>query len=287
MPPSGIGRHAASLEEVTHSQTTDKDRDHRAPRSDPRTEQYHGTEQDSQCRGLTERARDKAEEGIESRPITHRTRRSEFLQSRSTRNAIDLGTHHRPIRVPHLLTRDLRRVGEEYEGTRQKCGVEDIHTRTTEDLLTEDHGEGRSQTHHPERGRDGHHHRNQKTRDEEALVDLMITNLSEVELNGQTDDIRNGHHRQDTHQTVEEGHQTLQTYLSTRPVATEQECGDQCYDYHDHRALHIVAVADMSTLRGGRIGNEQEGLKTLESRMQETELTPLGEGRLHFIYQVS
>ena len=63
--------------------------------------------------------------------------------------------------------------------------------------------------------------------------------------------------------------------LVTGVVHTEQQCGNQCQHYHNHSTLHIVAVADMSTLLSRGVRHEQEGLETLESRMKCAELTAL------------
>ena len=192
--------------------------------------------------------------------------------------------HHRPVGIPDRLTRHRRSVSEEGEGTRQQRGIEDVHTRTAEDLLTEDHGESRRKSHHPERGRHRHDHRDQQTRNEEALVDLVAARLCESELDAQTHDIRNADHRQHTHQTVEESREALQSDLDARIVATEEERRHQRHDDHDHRTFHVVAVADMRALRGSGVGYEEERFECIERRLQKAQFASFGEGGLDIIH---
>ncbi len=212
-----------------------------------------------------------------------RTARRERLQCRCARYGV--GTVDRSI--PYLLARHLRGVGEECECTRQERGVEYIHTRTAEDLLAEYDGEGRSQSHDPQRYVDGHNHRDQKTRNEKSLVDLVAARLREAELYGKTDDIRDDDQRQHFQKTEPERLEARHADLISDIVHAEQQGRNKSHNDHDHRSLHIVAVADMSTLGRGGIRHEEERFERIECRAEEAQLTPFGESRLHFIYQIT
>ena len=284
MIPGGIGRHAERLEEVTHRQSADEHRRHRAPRGDAREQEDGASEKDGQRRSLGERSGDEAQEGIQRR-VVHRAGRAELFEGRSAGDAVDLRAHHRPVGVPHRLTRHRRGVGEEGEGARQQRGVEDVHARTAEDLLAEDHGESRRQRDHPERRRHREDHRDQQTRDEETLVDLVAARLREPELDAQTHDIGNADHRQHADQSIEEGREAFESDLDARVVATEQKSRHQRRDDHDHRTFHVVAVADVRALRGRGVGYEEERLERIERRLQKAQLASLGEGGLDIVHE--
>ena len=111
----------------------------------------------------------------------------------------------------------------------------------------------------------------------------MAAGLGEAELDGQTHDVRHAHHREDADQTVEEGLEAVETHLRAGVIAAEQEGGHECQDHHDHRALHVVAVADVRTAHGGGVGHEKEGFERIEGRCEEAQLSPFGEGGLQIV----
>jgi len=224
---------------------------------------------------LAHAARDEAEEGVQIR-IAHRTRRRELFERRSPRHAVDS--------EPHLFTRHLRGVGEEDEGARQQRGVEYVHARTAEDLLAEDHGEGRTQRDHPQRRPHGHHHRDQQARNEEALVDFVAARLREGELDAQTHDVRHDDHRQHLQESEPESLPARHAHLITRVVHAEQQGRKQRDDHDDHRALHVVAVTDVRTLLRRGVRYEKERLERIEGRCEEREFAAFGEGRLQLVY---
>ena len=284
MPPRGIGRHAERLEQIAHGQSADEHRDHRAPRGDAREQQDGGADQDGQRRGFGERSGDESQKGVQRR-IGHCVGRRELLEGRGAGDAVDMRTHHRPVGIPDRLTRHRGGVGEKCEGTGQQRGVEDVHTRTAEDLLAEDHGESRRQSDHPERGRHRHDHRDQQTRDEETLVDLVAARLREPEFDAQTHDIRDADHRQHADQSVEEGLKAFESDLNARVVAAEEERRHQRHDDHDHRAFHVVAVADVRTLPGCGVGYEEERFERIERRLQKAQLPAFRERGLDIVHE--
>ena len=113
----------------------------------------------------------------------------------------------------------------------------------------------------------------------------MAARLREAELDAQTHDIGDADHRQHAHQTVEEGLEAREAHLHTRVETAEQEGRHQRQHDDDHRTLHVVAVADVRTLRGRRVGNEEEGLERIERRFQEAQLSALGEGGLDIVHE--
>ena len=278
MLPSGVGRHAECLEKVSHCQAADKDERHRAPRSDARKEQNRCADQNRQRRGFAHAAGNESQESVRRR-ITHRTTRSELFEGRSTRNSV--------VGEPDLLTRNKGRVGEKHECTRHQRGIEDIHTRTAEDLLAEDDGESRTQRDHPERRTDRHNHRDQQTRHEETFIDFVSALLGEKELDAQTDHVGNHDHRQHLEETEPKGCPAGHAHLVARIVHTEQQGRHQRHDHHDHRTLHIVAITDMGSSARGRIRHEKERFERIEGRCEERKLAAFGEGRLDFIYEFS
>ena len=212
---------------------------------------------------------------------------AELLEGRGAGDAVDLCAHHRPVGVPYGLTRHRGRVGEEGEGAGQQRRVEDVHARTAEDLLAEDYGEGRREGDHPQRRGNREDHRDQQSRHEESLVDFVSAGLCEAELDGKAHDVRHADHRKHADQTVEEGLEAFESDLRAGPPAAEQEGGHQRQHDHDHRTLHVVAVADMRALAGGGVGYEKECFEGLERRCQEAQLTPFGEGGLHLVNQIT
>ena len=284
MPPGGIFRHAERLEQIAHRQSAGEYRNHRAPRGDAREEQDGGADEDGQRRGLAERSGDESQEGVQRRE-SHRAGRAELLEGRGTGDAVNMRAHHRPVGIPHRFARHRGGVGEEREGAGQQRGVEDVHARTAEDLLAEDHGESRRKPDHPERGRYGEDHRDQEARNEESLVDLMAARLRESELDAQTHDIRNADHRQHADQSVEESLEAFQPDLNARVVATEEECRHQRHDDHDHRAFHVVAVADVRAFPGRGVGYEEERFERVERRFQKAQLPAFRERGLDIVHE--
>ena len=191
----------------------------------------------------------------------------EQLQSCSSRSTIG---------IPYRLTRHLGCVGKECKGTCQQRRVKDVHTRTTEYLLTDDNGKGRRECHDPAGNTDRHYQGNQKTRNEEALVDLVLTLLRKGELYRKTYNIRYNDVGKSLEEAIPEcGQHTLDAGKATYVVHTEQHCGHKSQNYNDHHTLDVVTVADMCALLCYGVRNIKECLEALECRVQETELTAL------------
>ena len=73
----------------------------------------------------------------------------------------------------------------------------------------------------------------------------------------------------------------------TRVIEPEQERRHQGDDHHDHRTLHVVAVAYVRALLRRGVRYEQECLERIERRLQEAQLATLGERGLDLIYQIA
>ena len=277
------------MEEIAHRQTADEHRDHRAPRSDAREEQDRRADQDRQRRSLAHAARNETEEGVHGR-IAHLARGAQVFERRCAGEAVHHALAGGHARDPHRRARHRGRIGEEGEGARQQRGIEDVHARTAEHLLAEDDGEGGRESHHPERNVHRHDHRDQQTRHQEALVDLVAAELGECELDAQTHDVRNddqGEHLEESEpeRSPEFGLYALREEMQvTRVIETEQKRRHQGDDHHDHRTLHVVAVADMRAFGSRRVGYEQERFERIERRFQEAQLATLGERGLELVY---
>ena len=83
------------------------------------------------------------------------------------------------------FTGHLLRVGEEEEGAGREGHVEDVHARAAEDLLGDEHGEGRGDGDHPQRDVDRHDERDEHAADEEALVDGVPVHARDDELDAE------------------------------------------------------------------------------------------------------
>jgi len=194
---------------------------------------------------------------------------------------------------PHRSARHRGRIGEEREGAGQQRGVEDVHTRTAEHLLAEDDREGRGQRHHPQRDVHRHDHRDQQARHKETFIDLVAAGLCEGELDAQADDVRNdddGQHLEEPEpeRSPEFGLYALREEMQvTRVIEPEQERRHQGDDHHDHRTLHVVAVAYVRAFLRRGVRYEQECLERIERRLQEAQLATLGERGLDLIYQIA
>ena len=192
---------------------------------------------------------------------------------------------------PDRLARHHRGIGEEGERTRHERGVEDVHARTAENLLAEYDGEGGRKGHHPQRNIHRHDHRDQQTRHQKALVDLMAAHLRESEFD--TEAHRIGDH--DDRQHLEEAeperspefgrHALREEVLVARIVESEQQRRQQRHDHHDHRTLHVVGVADVRAAGRRRVRNEKERLERIERRFEEAQLAPFGEGGLDLVHK--
>ena len=120
--------------------------------------------------------------------------------------------------------------------------------------------------------------------------------LCDCELDTEPDDIRNEYHRQHAHESVPpafEPHRLRygvgygSEVLVTDIIHAEQQGGQQGDNDDYHRTLQVVRIAYMTSPAGHRIRNEQERFKRIERRMQETELSALGERRFVFVYDFS
>ena len=189
MPPDH--RLARLLEDDSHQGTTHEYAQHRAPRGDAHPQQEDGTDGNGDDRGLTDRAGDEAEDivadtgiGIDALgDLSERSGCGEAVRQGVTQSEDRVLCH------PYGITRHLRRIGEGEEHTCSNGGIEDIHTRSTEDLLTEDDTEGAGQSQHPQRTSDRDNQRDDDTRYEITLLDLLTLPLGPGKLDAQTNDI--------------------------------------------------------------------------------------------------
>ena len=121
----------------------------------------------------------------------------------------------------------------------------------------------------------------------------MAAHLRETELDAEPDDVRNGDHRQHFEETEPErspelGHDVLRKEVLVPDVVhAEQQCRHQRDDDHNHRTLHVVAVADMGTAARRGVRYEEERFESVECRLQEAQFAALGERRLDLIYQIT
>ena len=138
VPP--FHRRACALEEKCQSSTTQEDAQHGAPRGDARPKQQDGTKGDSNDASLADRTRNEAANHVADRSVggnalTNLSKRCSSCKAVGQRVA---KPEDAVLSHPNLVTCHLRRIGEKQEHTGCDGGIEDVHTRTTEYLLTED-----------------------------------------------------------------------------------------------------------------------------------------------------
>ena len=73
--------------------------------------------------------------------------------------------------------------------------------------------------------------------------------------------------------------------LPATATQAEQERRHQRQHHHDHRTFHVVAVADVRTLHGRRVRDEEERFERIERRLQEAQFPAFRERGLDIIHQ--
>ena len=197
--------HTNVVEQQRHHCTADKHTEHRLPRGDTRPQQQDSTKCDGDNARLTDTSRNKtcnhiAQRGIYSMSGTHLSER------RSSRDTISnlVGTKAQNLfgRYPYRITCHLRRIREEKEHTCSHSHIEDVHTCSTKDFLRENHGEGASQSQHPQWTVDGYNHRNDNTADQIAFLYLLTFPLCPGKLYAKSHDVAHENLRQHSQETV-------------------------------------------------------------------------------------
>ena len=195
-----------------------------------------------------------------------------------------------------VVTRHDRGVREEKERARDERHVEDVHSRASENLLGEDDCKSRSDGEHPKRSVDGNNHRDDDTRDEEALMNFFVLPLCYSELDTQTDDIADDDLWQHSQEAVEEhtpeggilqlagSERVLITYV----VHTEEQRRHKRDDNERHDALAVDGIVHMCAAASScRVGHESERLEAIIKRTEGVELATLFEVRLYIVEKFS
>jgi len=253
MVPEGhfhIGIDGNKVEQNAHGGAAQKGGSHDFPAADAGDDQKKGADQDGQGRSLPDGTGNKSQKCIHHVEL-HITGGC-LSQNGSPRKGID-DFVSLPKGNPHLVARHLRRIGKEEKSTGYQRGIPDIHAGAPENLLAEDHGKGRRYRHHPQRGVNGHYHRDQHPGNQKTFVDLMTPRLGKNEFYTQSRDIRNNDHRKDFQETVKENPQEpgiaqlpdCLEMLESRIVHPEEERRNQRNDHKRHRPLQIDMVMDM------------------------------------------
>ena len=194
------------LEQDSQQATAYEDAAHGAPRSNARPQQEHGTQGNGYHGSLTNRTGDEAENHIADASIGIDTLGNLSQRSSGRKRVGQRVTQSEDavLRNPNGVTCHLRRIGEEQEHTGSDGGIEEVHTRTTENLLTEDYAEGTSQRQHTQRTADGYNQRNQDTRYQITFLNLLVLPLCPGKLNAQADHVTDDDLRQHGQETIEE-----------------------------------------------------------------------------------
>jgi hypothetical protein len=95
-------------------------------------------------------------------------------------------------RRPHAVAGELRRVGEEQEGTAHQGGVEEVLAGATEHFLAQHHAEADAQCHLPQRDARRQGEGEEHGGDEEALVHFMAADGGEQHFPEAADDEGHG-----------------------------------------------------------------------------------------------
>ena len=180
--------HAASHHDHTHYSAQ-----HDAPAADAGGDQQTRSQQNGECGCLTNRTgyqTDKSiAEGKVGKPAiaSHakviqglNNRAGLFASSDEQRRCAGVAVDELEVICCHQLlhpgfiTGDAGRIGEEDECTSDKCRIEDVHTRTTEDFLTDNHTEGYPDSNLPERYGWRNDQGDKHTCYQEALIDLVL-----------------------------------------------------------------------------------------------------------------
>ena len=188
---------------------------HNAPGRDAGEQQDGATDKDRQCRGLTNRALHHTKEGIHpgDRIVQH-------LHATLLGHAQHGCAGKTVNRRPHQFAGNLCRVGKEQKRTTRQSRVEEVLTGTTKHLFTDDHTEGDTQGHLPQRDGGRYDQGEQDRRNKEALVHFVLTHNGKQHFPETTDKKCGGVHRQEEHRTID--HVVPQ---AGRVVASEQ--GDE------------------------------------------------------------
>ena len=172
-------------------------------------------------------------------------------------------------------------VAEEKEGACHQCGVEKVVAAAAKDLFANDYGEGYGQRQLPQRYGDGNYHRDYQSCADEAFADLLVPYLGKQELDAKTDNIAdydNGQHTQESEPPLvpEAPVKAIVCGCLVSDVPhTEQQGGQQGYDYGDDGALQVDSIADVAAFvatanfaAGYGVGRKGKRLECLECRRQ-------------------
>ena len=293
---------AEAVEQPGGDDTCSDDAEHDAPVGRAGDEQQACTEQDSPYAGLTHRAGYQTVSQIPEAQV-NRAAGSELRERGSAGEAVNKSVTAVPTpggacADERLVARHVRRVSEEQERTGDECYVEDVITRTAEHLFGEDDCKSRSHSHHPQRSVDRHDERNQETRNQEALGNLLVLPLSHGELYSKAHDITNQDIRQHGEQTEPESLPEQrsgesaeelsgsQQVLVADVVHAEKHTRNECEHYVDHRALGVIARVNLraEALAGG-VRREEEALKAVEQGPQRVQLAAFLKVRTELLFQ--
>ena len=291
MPPSD--RLTGLLEDACQHRTTYEHTQHGTPRGDAHPKQEAGTDGDGDDAGLTDRTGDKAADHVADRSIgvdalsdlTKRCGSGETIGQVVTQSENTVLSH------PHLIARHLRWIGEEEEHTDSDGWVEDVHTRAAEDLLTEDDGEGAGQCQHPQWTTDRNDQRDDDTRGEVTLLDLLTLPLSPGKLDAETYDVADQNLRQygeeaEAENLEERGRSQRacsEIVLIADIIHTKQHGWHQGDDHHTYNTLRVDGIVNIDTRLRSIIRHKRKCLKTIEDTAESMQLATLFEAWPHLV----
>ena len=258
--------------------------------------------------GLAHRPRFEADEGLHpgERLLGERAAHLPHLrQQRRPGKAVDGGAGRDG--GPHLVARNVRRIGEEQERARGECRVDEVHPGAAEHFLAQHHAEADAERRLPQRRGRRQDQREQDAGDEKALVDLEPTDHGEQHFPRQADDHRHDVERQEVERAMDDarghavrriadpepaddvvtpagqrrelGRVEREVRLQPGVVQRHVDAGQRGDDDQHHHPFEIERVAHMRAALGHRRRGVQERVGRFPERVEAFQPAAFGEVR--------
>jgi len=192
---------------------------------------------------------------------------------------------------PNGVARHLRRIREEEERARAKRNVEDVHTRSAENLFAKDYREGHGEHQYPKRTVHGNNQWDENTRHQISFLYLFVFPLRPSKLYSKSYGIANNHLWQHGEEAEEEqiketgiGQMTCcRVVLVAYVVHSEEQSRQSGNNHHAHNAFRVDGIVDVRSHFRGCVRHIEEGFQSVENALEGVELASWLEFRLYFI----
>ena len=180
---------------------------------------------------------------------------------------------------PHSITTHLCRPCKKEECTRNKGGVKDVHTCTSEDFLCEDYRESNCYSEHPKGSSNRHNKRNEHTRYQVSFLDFFVLPLSNNEFDTKTHSVTHNnlwkHHCETVkkHCYTRSFHTSMRVVLITNVEHTHQKSRDKRNHNETHDTLRVNGVVNTHTALRSCVRNQRKRFHSIINTAKSLKFT--------------